>query len=789
MTGVELFRRTLDVLDWPFVTRELAAHARTVAGARLAADVPLARDIATISQSLDAVEEVLALADAGAGAPPVGGVEDLQDVVRRASRGEVLDLTELRAARSTLGALTDLRGYVRDNREAAPTLARLGAPIELDRALCTTFHAALDERGELSERTYPHLGELRRRIASLERRVRALMEDLLGSAEYEDHLQDRYVTIRADRFVLPIKAHAKGMGLGIVHDASRTGQTVFLEPHQVVPLNNDRRIAETQLIAEERRIRAELSALLGQHAERVLAGLAAATILDLACARADFARRLDATRPDVGDDGEVRLLSARHPVLVLRRQPVVANDLSLSRDRPVLVLTGPNAGGKTVALKTIGLCALLVRAGCFVPAMSGSRVDLFRDVVADIGDQQTVHEGLSSFSAHLTTLKQMIELAGASTLLLLDEIAAGTDPTQGGVLARALIERFADLGARVVATTHYAQVKAMSAGDTRVELAALEYRDGVPTYRVVPGMAGESHALGAALRVGIPEDLVVRARALMDEGERALQDAVVALETERARNEDLSKRAADALAAASARERAVAEREARIKQHAREIELQESHAFVERLRGAEREIRRIVAELQRTPTPERASAARSAVRELGATAALPEEPNKTLREIAPGDRVRVRGLGITGEVISMRDGDIEVRAGAMTMRLRVEEVEALIEASHAPAPRALRYGAGSPSVKASLDTAIRVPGNTLDLRGVRVEEGLAKLESFLDDSMLKNLDTVFVLHGHGTGALKSAIRAALARSPYVTASGPATEDQGGDAFTVARLRD
>jgi DNA mismatch repair protein MutS2 len=790
---VDLDARTLEALDWPFLTQELARHARTSAGARAAAAVDLAVDPTVIHGRLDEVEEVLALTASGDGSPPVGGVEDVAELLRRCARGEVLDLPELRACRATIGALTEVLKYFRERRRAAPVLAQTAETIELEQRLCATMHAALDERGELSERTYPVLAELRRRIASLERRVRSTLEELLGSPELADHLQDRYVTLRADRFVLPIKAQAKSSGLGIVHDASRTGQTVFIEPHQVVPLNNERRIAETELAAEERRIRADLSALIGRHEEAIGRGLDAATVIDLACARAELSRRLAAVRPAVKDRGELDLRAARHPILALGGD-VVANDLCLGPKRPVLVLTGPNAGGKTVALKTIGLCALLVRAGCFVPAAAGSRVDVFADIAADIGDQQTVHAGLSSFSGHLTTLRSMLERSREGSLLLLDEIASGTDPTQGGALARALIERFAESGARVVATTHYAQVKAMGSQDGSVEVAALEYRDGKPTYRVVPGVAGESHALAAAARVGIDAALIARARTLMDEGERALQDAVIALEAERARSEELSRQAKAAADSLALRERAVEQRELKVKLRAREMEEETARAFVERTREAEREVRRIVAELQRAPSQERAAQARATIAELGADIARHVEPQRAPVQARVGDRVRIPKLGSTGEVVSIRDGEAEVRAGAVMVRVRLDEIEAVQTAAAAPAPArtrgpAMRTGrVSNAQALERLQNALRVPANTLDLRGVRVEEGLARLEAFLDAAMLQNHDTVFVLHGHGTGALRSAIRKALADSPYVAAAGAAAPEQGGDAFTVAVLR-
>jgi DNA mismatch repair protein MutS2 len=787
----DLFARTLEAMDWAFVAESLASQARTPAGRREAARIPLETDLARILESFDAIEEVQALEERRAGSPPVSGIEELGDVLVRAARGEVLGVEEIGAVRATLLTLERLQDYLRRHAAAAPTLARLGAPIDLDRKLCRAYETALDEHGALSEATWPQLGELRRRIGSLERSMRDTLERLLESPDYAEHLQDRYVTVRGDRFVLPIKAQAKSMGLGIVHDSSRSERTVFIEPAAVVPLGNQRRVAEFELRDEERRILAELSSRLGQNAESVSSALGAALALDLVGARASFAAQMSAVRPVTKSEGVVNLSGARHPVLALSDVEVVANDLRLDQATPVLVLTGPNAGGKTVAMKTIGLCALLVRAGCFVPAEAGSRVDVFDRIFADVGDMQTVHEGLSSFSAHLTALRDMLGLARPGSLLLLDEIAAGTDPAQGGALARAVIERFVELGARIVATTHYSQVKAMGADDRRVEVAALEYRDGRPTYRVVAGSVGESHALAAAIRVGIEASLVERARSLMEEGERALHDVLASLDAEKSRAAEVIRRHEDALADLASREEAVARREAEIHGRAREIEKRAAASVVDKLRAAEEEVRASLAALREGASRERAEAARAAIGEARAAAIeVQRDPVASQRAAREGDRVRVARVGIIGEVVAVRGNELEIRSGAMTLRAKASELEVLGRAGPAP-------GGRGPSVSRSvrseapsdwIATAMRTPTNTLDLRGARVEEGIERLDAFLDDSMLEGRDVVFVLHGHGTGAMKDAIRKVLSRSPYVADSAPAPDDQGGDALTVSRLR-
>ncbi len=796
---MKLEASTLEALDWPFLLDALASQARTSLGRDAASSLEPTTDHDAIARWMDEVDDLALLHREGRSMPPLSGIEDIALHLQRAVRGEVLEKAELRLAGGTVAALAALASYLEEQSRMAPTLAERGSDIIVDARFCRTLVDSFDAGGELSEAMYPALGELRRRIVTLERQARAVLEALVGSGQLDSILQDRYLTVRSDRFVLPVKAQAKSHDFGIVHDASRSGQTIFVEPHRVVPLNNERRLAEAELRAEEHRILRVLSAEVGRQATPLLCALEASMAVDLAVARRELALRLDASRPVVDPSGGViELRESRHPVLALEGAPVVANDLRLDAASPVLVLTGPNAGGKTVALKTLGLAALLVRVGCFVPAAEGSRVDVFPTILADIGDRQTVHEGLSSFSGHLATLGEMLDATGEGALLLLDELAAGTDPAQGGALARALVERFADSGARVVVTTHYAQLKAAAAADSRIAVAAMEYRDERPTYRVVPGIAGESHGLAAALRAGIDPALIVRARELMDQGERALQDAIAALESDRARAEERALAAEAESRRVREREAAVVEREEKAKRRLRELEAGVASEFAAKLRVAEHSIAQVIADLQREPTSQRAAAARE---ELEALAAVLDDVELAPAEIVEGGgalevgaSVLVPALGLTGEVISLRDREVEVRARGMTLKLRPNEVEVTGRASQAgPVGRGAAGVARAQRRRpafdaASLTRALRTESNTLDLRGARVAEGLAALDEFLDAAVLAGADAVFVLHGHGTGVLKIAVRKALADSPYVAGSAPAEPDQGGDAFTVAVLR-
>lgn len=785
---MDLTARSLDALDWPVLLDALARNARTPMGQRAARRLSPCASAADARAAMQAVAEVRALEDAGTPVP-VGGVGDVGDTARRAAKGEVLEPETLREAAGTLRALRELGAVLYEESDTAPILGELASRIDIDGWVSDALHRAFDPTGQLSGETYPELAALRTRIGDLHEAIRRRLDELVKGDELGDVLQDRYVTMRGDRYVIPIKAHAKNWNLGIVHGTSGSGATVFVEPTAVVAINNELRVAEGELAAAERRILTELSLMLGRIADAVLAALDAAVAIDLACARDGLARALRATRPQVSDDGVVRLRRARHPVLQLRGVAVVPNDLMLTPEQPILVITGPNTGGKTVALKTIGLCVLLVRHGCWVPADDDSRVDFFAAVLADIGDAQTVREDLSSFSAHLVVLREVLATARPGCLFLLDELASGTDPAQGGPLARAVLERLLDAGPRVVVTTHYAQLKGLASADPRFALAAMDYSDGRPTYRLVRDATGESHALDTALRMGLDRSLIDRALALMGESERAFSEALEKLDVERQRHDDERRRYEAERDAMRRRLAEIERRGAELEERARAIEEREAGRFLERLKSAEKAIAAVVADLQRAPSHDRVAAARATVDALRGLAPVTPEPEPEPADVGPGDRVRVRTLGDqVGEVVERTDGVVQVRVGALVVRARPEDLERLgaaFPSTPTPKPRA---ATPEPKKAADLGAAVRVPANTLDLRGLRVEEAFEATEKFFSDAAAHGYDVVFLLHGHGTGALKDALRRWLHTVPAVGRFAPATAEQGGDAFTVIALR-
>ncbi|MFT7520126.1 MAG: DNA mismatch repair protein MutS2 [Kiritimatiellia bacterium] len=787
---MDLDKDTLIALDWPVILDALAGRARTPLGRHAVHRLAPMLDGREISACFDAVDELDALREAG---HPItlGGIDDIRRQLVRAHKGEMLDGPDLRRVGATLGELRRLSWYLATHDETAPRLAALGDNILVDDVLADELEMAFEPSGELSSRAYPELGELRQRIQDLHGAIRDTLQSLLRSDELGDVLQDNFVTQRNDRYVLPIKSHAKRWDLGIVHGTSGSGATVYVEPKQVVALNNRLRIAEGELQVAERRILIRLSRDVGRSSEELIEGLGAVEAIDLHCMRRTLADDLKAVRPVIGSSGVVLLKQVRHPVLVLRGLDVVGNDLELRAEQPALVLSGPNAGGKTVSLKTVGLCALLVRIGCFLPADEGSRCDVFNTVLAAIGDAQTVEGDLSSFSGHLVVLGEMIRRAAPSALLLLDEIASGTDPSQGSALAHAVLERLLDAGPRVVVTTHFAKLKALPTLDPRFGAAAVEYADGRPTYRVVPGAHGESHALSIASQMGLDSALISRARELMGEGERSLADTLHALDVAQRKAADAARDAAAQARNLADRERSLAEREARLQARAKELEKKAAAAFLDRLRKAEQAIKGVVADLQANPSHRGVAAARSTVQalsHLAPSAPAPQLP-PVVEGLKVGDRVVLRRMGGEGVIESLSGSKARVRTGSVTVGVALNLLSLAAPEQHEKVVQRKKSKSRSrPSrAKRAKVDGLRMAGNTVDLRGQRVEEAFASVEAFVDKAMMEGRDNIFILHGHGTGALKAAIRQWLPDCPGIRVWSPANEEQGGDAFTVAEL--
>ncbi len=791
--------RSLLVLGWPDVLVALAAGCRTLAGARAAATWPLLSDASAIRAAYQEVRELWELERGGLRCP-VGGVLDIGGAVERAGRGLTLECEDLRAVAGGLEGLSILRRWAESVADEAPAVFLVAHPIDVNAELLALLRRSFDALGQLSGVEYPLLDELRRRKESLRTRIQATLDELIRDDGLGAMLQDRYVTERNGRFVLPVKSSFR-RGLGIVHGTSQSGETSYVEPAAVVELHNDLTEAESALYREERRILGELSDKVGRGRAPILASLAASVRLDLVCARVGFGSRLAGTLPQVQTDGVLTVKDARHPLLALAALPtperplarnVVGNDLELTPRTPGLVLTGPNAGGKTIALKTLGLLAVLVRAALPLPCAPGARVDVFDPIFADIGDQQSVADGLSTFSAHVQSLTRAIATARPGALVLIDEITAGTDPTQGAALARAVVEALVDAGARVAVTTHFPEMKGLALADLRFAVAAAQFVDGRPTFRLETGAPGASHALAIARQMGMPEAVLERAEGVMDEAARALARQLEALDEERGQARRETERLRAERATVAEQMATMAAREAVLARRIERAVAEEVDKARARMREREDEVKALVAALQADPSLRGANEALRRLRAVavagdeGAVAAPVPVASPPTEALVVGQRVRHALLGVV-DVVEIAREKAKVSSRGMASWVGLAELSAMGGGEKRHHARVIVAAAKTASQMEPLaGVHVAVAPNTLDLRGFRVDEALNAIEPFFD-SHTNRTGVVFLLHGHGTGVLKEAVRRWLPASRYVRDFRPANAEEGGDALTVVRL--
>ena len=855
---------SVSCLDWPELIARLVGEARSERGrascALLADPASLARDIDEARSAGAEVSEAAAVLGAGLSLPGLA-FEDVEPQLSAAEKELVLGAEDLKpvaalceiaaAARrffvgdeSDVGSDTDgdsgrrLRtdgsessGIVnrRGRRPPAPLLAARAAALEPWERLAGTIRATFDPAGEIRDSVSSELARLRRERESLSGRVRGEIERLMQDEAFSSVLQDQFWTIRQDRYVLPLRASAKSMGLGIVHDSSRTGETVFVEPMAVVELNNRVKVCDLEIQHEIRRILEALSRDVAAAAPALRANLDVLAELDVISAKARLGVDYAGSSAVLVDDTFVDLRQARHPLLMLRATregfAVVPNDISLGGDPGrVLIVSGPNAGGKTVVLKTVGLAALMVRAGMLVPSAPGSRIGFFEHVLPDIGDLQSVMGDLSTFSAHLANLAEILRAATRSerALVLLDELMAGTHPEQGAALARATLESLADLGERVlvIATTHADALKALPEADPRFKNAGMEYDvDGLtPTFRVRTGVPGRSYALDVAARMGLPPGVLARARELAGGGTVALEAVIATLEAREATLARETERLVEARQEMEATTEDQRAARAALDRREHELALHSRAAIEAAVREARDAIRVIVRQAQEAGSARAAEAARVALTEASEVALrdLPRPPEVAAPAVAtlkPGASVRVPALGgAQGVVVKAPDdrGRLKVTVGKVTVDLHQSELGAV----DLPAPSASSGGAAPPQVRRgdvrranaraaalagwsgeltaapgqdSLGWAVPSTVNTLDLRGQRADEVRDLVEAYLDRAALDDRSPVFMLHGHGTGALKKIVREYLAASPYVKRWAPGGKGQGGDGVTIVEL--
>jgi DNA mismatch repair protein MutS2 len=794
--------RSIALLEFPLILGRLADKTSFPPSRRLAEALGPSSDPVIVARGLDETDQTRSLLSERPGVG-VGAARDIGPAVERAARGGRLDATQFLELADTLDAASRLQtALVDDRRPLLHGLARTLHPLP---AIRSTLARSFDPTGELLDTASPRLGGLRAAVRVAYDRLRRRLDALVGS-ELGGALQDPIVTLRNGRYVVPVKAEARSRVKGIVHDASGSGATLFVEPLVAVELGNAWREAQVAEQEEVERILDELSALVAANAEALRETLEALARFDLWAAKAGLAADLDGVRAETASRAEVTLLSARHPGLSGRVIPI---DIRLGDGYTALVVTGPNTGGKTVTLRTLGLLALMHQAGLHVPAAAGSRLPVFRDVFADIGDEQSIAQSLSTFSGHLRSITRIVDAAGPGTLVLLDELGAGTDPTEGSALAQALLDHFIKAGALVAATTHYAELKAYAHTTEGARNASVEFdlETLSPTYKLTIGLPGGSQAFAIAERLGLDRDIVADARSRLSENQRAFEETLARIrETEGETSEALDRaraaeqRAADALRIADdERRRARRERDQAVRAARAEAE-----KLVETLRDEVQATRKAL-ERETITAPSLDAAVARAEAQL---ARLPEEGGSDAEAGATpppahewrlGERARSRSGGWEGRIAALEKGGTRATLEANGMRVSVPTDDLELVASAPPEDRDRTIGAnarirsatGGHERESGIGTLqlgrAKTVASSLDLRGARVEEALDALDRYLDDAGLAGLQQVTIIHGLGTGALRDAVRSRAGGHPLVTATRPGERGEGGDGATVVTL--
>ena len=798
---VQISQRTLEDLGFSEVLRALSQRCRTEPGrervlARPFLDTPeqVAEAFALVTEARSLSQEQFSL--------PLGGVVDLRIPVGHASKGGMLEPRQLIDAAQLLFAFARTREALDERKERVPRLMDIARRMPMLESLARRIDQCFEPDGEISDRASPELREARDRARGLHRRIKTRLDEMLHDEGFVSKLRENYYTLRNGRYVVPVVSNYRSEVDGIVHNASQTGQTLFMEPQAMVGLGNDLAIAQSVVTEEERRVLQELSNQLGRESDRILEGLDAVAELDEAEAVAILSSDLDATTPEFAGVDDLRLRQLRHPRLVLKGTEVVANDVTLDGAAKALVVSGPNAGGKTVTLTGVGLCALMLRAGLPIPVAEGSRMPLYRSVHSTVGDSQDLAQGLSTFSAHVVMLRDIIAVAGAGSLVMIDEIAADTDPREGAAIAIAVLEDLLSKGAFVLVTTHLEELKALAHMDPRFLNARVGFdsKRMAPTYRLQIGAAGQSSAIEVAARVGLPQQVCDRARELTLNAGGPLSKALAAAEEERRKLSEELERArvaakeAEALRVELEKQKQTFERErrARMMQFNEDVATASEHAAAEvrellgKLRSEQNEKALSEARLQ---LQQRAEEAQKRAQAAKAELFQVEAPGPA--NLRVGAWVHHSGLGRDVEILELADGHAVVSAGgAMKMRVPTSELSGARtrKPQQAKFPERQKQEAALKRAASAAPAQVEATNFRCDVRGMRADDALAEVESFLDRGMRSGEEAALIVHGHGTGALKQALRDYLANSPYIRMFRPGESHEGGDGVTVVSLR-
>ncbi|WP_013322664.1 endonuclease MutS2 [Gloeothece verrucosa] len=795
---------TLELLEWHRLCQHLSTFAATKLGAIAAEYMKLPETQEESSQLLAQTEEVYDLEQRLNTALSFEGITDIGDALERSDLGGVLSGKELLSIATTLAGVRRLRRLI-EEQEKIPVLKTLVANVRTYPEIEQEIHRCIEEDGEVSDRASPRLREIRGQMKVVRERIYRKLQDIMQ--RQSGAMQESVITQRGDRFVLPVKAPQKDQVPGIIHDSSSTGATLYIEPSSVVELGNQLRQYHRSEQIEEETILRGLSAKVAEVKEDLEDLLAAATILDLAVARSRYSWWLKGNPPRFIEPHEhITLRQLRHPLLIWQQQheqgpEVVPINVQVDPKIRVVAITGPNTGGKTVTLKTVGLAALMAKAGIFIPAKVPVELPWFEQILADIGDEQSLQQSLSTFSGHIRRIIRIIEAlnptseaptTASSSLVLLDEVGAGTDPAEGSALATSLLKYLAEAAGLTIATTHYGELKALKYQDERFENASVEFNDQTlsPTYRLLWGIPGRSNALTIAGRLGLRPDIIEDARTRVGGFSEDINRVIAGLEQQRREQEEKAKEATQLLKQTERFYAEVSQKANALQQREKDLKQQQEQEIQKAIIAAKAEIAQVIRQLQQgTPTAQNAQKATEALGKI-AEKQLPKQkqPVKIYRPQV-GEKVRIPSLGQTAEVLNILEEseEVSVRFGIMKMTVPFRDIESL-DGKKVEVPEKAKTAPPanpSPPPAPKSSPVIRTSYNTVDIRGSRVVEAESDVEKAI--ARATESGVLWIIHGKGTGKLRQGVHEFLERHPQVKRFELAPQNEGGAGVTVAYL--
>jgi DNA mismatch repair protein MutS2 len=792
---------TLKLLEWQKLCQHLSTFAATKLGAIAAESLPIPQ---TQTESLRLLAQTKEVCIIEATLNPnwsFTGIHDIGESLERAAMGGLLRGEELLNLATTLAGVRRLRRVI-EAQEEIPTLQELVAHIRTYPELEQEIHYCIDDRGEITERASPKLAEIRGQLKSIRQKIQQTLQNIIqrqGNA-----LQEPLIAQRGDRFVLPVKASHSGQIPGIVHDTSASGSTLYVEPKNIIDGGNRLQTYRRQEKREEEVILRQLTEKVDAVGEDLELLLATAMALDLATAKARYSQWLEANPPqfiDFQGGQSITLRSLRHPLLVWQEKheqgaAVVPIDVLIKPEIRVVAITGPNTGGKTVTLKTLGLAALMAKVGLFIPAKEPVEIPWFESMLADIGDEQSIEQSLSTFSGHITRIIRILAALGdGNCLVLLDEIGAGTDPSEGTAIAIALLKHLAEHNLLTVATTHYGELKTLKYQDSRFENASVEFDDLSlqPTYRLLWGIPGRSNALTIAQRLGLKPAIVAEARQLVGDYSQDINQLIAALENQRREQETKYQQASKLLQETEHFYEEVSQKAAYLQQRERDLLLSQEKAVQEMILQAKEEIAQVIRQLQRqgSPTARDAHKATQSLQKIGdryLPSAAPKSGAKPDYRPKVGERIKVLSIGQTAEVLKIEEGEEEltVRFGLMKMTVPVTDIESLDgKKAEVPVKAPSTSLPQPPTSPPKPVTTVRTCQNSVDIRGKRVYHAEAELEKAI--AAATEMGVLWIIHGKGTGRLREGVHEFLKGHPQVSRFELAPQNEGGAGVTIAYL--